>query len=129
MEVIPRFNFPAIFLERIIRSDLPTNLLAIARRSESDFEGNQNTILIQNSMTETSLRSVALGSSDDAVIVKKDIKASLGPLSPSTGELNANWGIFGKSCPIDRPCMVDEVHLRRFDGLLVLTSAITVHHH
>ncbi|XP_073294924.1 uncharacterized protein [Primulina huaijiensis] len=118
VEVIPRFNFPAIFLERIIRSDLPTNLRAIARRSESDFEGNQNTVLFHNPMNESSLHSLALGSSDDAVIVKKAVKASFGPLFPSTGELNANWGIFGKSCPIDRPCMVDEVHLRRFDGLL-----------
>lgn len=118
VEVIPRFNFPAIFLERIIRSDLPTNLRAIARRSESDFEGNQNTVLSQNSVNESSLHSLALGSSGDAVIVKKDVKASFVPFFPSTGELSGNWGIFGKSCPIDRPCMVDEVHLRRFDGLL-----------
>ncbi|XP_073150472.1 uncharacterized protein [Henckelia pumila] len=115
VEVIPRFNFPAIFLERIIRSDLPINLRAIACRSESDFEGNQSTVLSQNSLSESSVYPLALGSSDGAVIVKN---ASFGPLSPSTGELSTNWGIFGKSCPIDRPCMVDEVHLRRFDGLL-----------
>ncbi|KZV47585.1 hypothetical protein F511_12854 [Dorcoceras hygrometricum] len=123
VDVIPRFNFPAILLERIIRSDLPINLRAIACRSESDFEGNQNTVLSQNSLNVSSLHDLALGSSDGAVISKKDIKenyvkASFGPLSPSTGELSSNWGIFGKSCPIDRPCMVDEVHLRRFDGLL-----------
>ncbi|KAG6384092.1 hypothetical protein SASPL_156115 [Salvia splendens] len=95
VNVIPRFNFPAIFLERIIRSDLPVNLLALACRSESSFEGNQNEDVKENF-----------------------VKAAFGPLSPSTGELTCNWGIFGKSCPLDRPCLVDEVHLRRFDGLL-----------
>jgi hypothetical protein len=29
------------------------------------------------------------------------------------------WGIYGNACRIDKPCVVDEIHLRRFDGLLV----------
>lgn len=128
VNVIPRFNFPAIFLERIIRSDLPVNLQALACRSESNFEGNQN-ILSQNT---PSLQSLTLGSVETEIatpvtdkvtggdVKEKYVKATFGPLSPATGELNSNWGIFGKSCPLDKPCMVDEVHLRRFDGLLVI---------
>uniref|UniRef100_A0A0E0GW55 Coenzyme Q-binding protein COQ10 START domain-containing protein n=1 Tax=Oryza nivara TaxID=4536 RepID=A0A0E0GW55_ORYNI len=41
VNVIPRFNFPAIFLERIIRSDLPVNLGALACRAENIYLGNQ----------------------------------------------------------------------------------------
>ncbi|KAL3844780.1 hypothetical protein ACJIZ3_002183 [Penstemon smallii] len=124
VNVIPRFNFPAIFLERIIRSDLPVNLHALARRSESDFEGNQN-IDSQGSSNASSLHSLTLGSEkiNGAIALKNDIKetytkSTFGPLSPPTVELNSNWGIFGKSCPLDRPRVVDEVHFRRFDGLL-----------
>lgn len=131
VNVIPRFNFPAIFLERIIRSDLPVNLQAVACRSESHFEGSQSTSIYQGSSNSSPLHSLALGvkEKDGATAVKdkasigdteeKFVKSAFGPLSPSTAELNTNWGIFGKSCPLDKPCMVDEVHLRRFDGLLV----------
>lgn len=46
--------------------------------------------------------------------------ASFGNVSPAPSiEHNSKWGVFGKVCRLDRPCMVDEVHLRRFDGLLV----------
>ncbi|KAL2532833.1 hypothetical protein Adt_06184 [Abeliophyllum distichum] len=128
VNVIPRFNFPAIFLERIIRSDLPVNLQALACRSESDFEGNQNILISQGSLS-TSLDSLPLQSVEingatsmnkhsTGDIDDKIVKATFGPLSLSTGELNSNWGVFGKSCQLDKPCMVDEVHLRRYDGLL-----------
>ncbi|XP_042031646.1 uncharacterized protein LOC121778369 [Salvia splendens] len=124
VNVIPRFNFPAIFLERIIRSDLPVNLLALACRSESSFEGNQSVVSLSTLPSqalhlggeETEVAS-ALNNKDEDV-KENFVKAAFGPLSPSTGELTCNWGIFGKSCPLDRPCLVDEVHLRRFDGLL-----------
>lgn len=125
VNVIPRFNFPAIFLERIIRSDLPVNLLALACRSESSFEGNQSVVSLNTLPSqalhlggeETEVAS-ALNNKDED-IKENFVKAAFGPLSTSTGELTSNWGIFGKSCPLDRPCLVDEVHLRRFDGLLV----------
>lgn len=29
------------------------------------------------------------------------------------------WGGVGKTCKLGKPCAVDEVHLRRFDDLLV----------
>ncbi|GER38092.1 cyclase/dehydrase family protein [Striga asiatica] len=117
VNVIPTFNFPAIFLERIISSDLPVNLQALAFRSETDFKGNLNTVS-QGSLNQHSLYcgSTKIEGSTSQGIKDKFVKAAL---PSSTGELNSHWGIFGKSCPLDRPCMVDEVHLRRFDGLLV----------
>ncbi|GFP90629.1 hypothetical protein PHJA_001207000 [Phtheirospermum japonicum] len=121
VNVIPTFNFPAIFLERIIRSDLPVNLQALACRSESNFEGSSNTSslnFLSLGTTETETSESVRNEVTAGVIKEKFVKATFGPLSPSTGELNSNWGMFGKTCPLNRPCMVDEVHLRRFDGLL-----------
>uniref|UniRef100_A0A804M706 Coenzyme Q-binding protein COQ10 START domain-containing protein n=1 Tax=Zea mays TaxID=4577 RepID=A0A804M706_MAIZE len=37
--------------------------------------------------------------------------------SPSS-ELISKWGVYGNICRIDKPCVVDEIHLRRFDGML-----------
>ncbi|GAA0157833.1 hypothetical protein LIER_15012 [Lithospermum erythrorhizon] len=129
VSVIPRFSFPAIFLERIIRSDLPVNLQALACRAECDFEGSQRLLTTENP-TGASVASVSKNSIniDDAVVSAsklnkeelkgKFIKSTFGPLSPCTSEVNCNWGIYGQVCNLDRPCIVDEVHLRRFDGLL-----------
>ncbi|KAJ8755613.1 hypothetical protein K2173_022208 [Erythroxylum novogranatense] len=106
VNVIPRFNFPVIFLERIIRSDLPVNLQALACRAERDFVGIQKEATTEIGMSKTMIASPGLSPS-----------SSTGP-TPSSSELSSNWGVFGKVCRLDRPCMVDEVHLRRFDGLL-----------
>lgn len=121
LNVIPRFNFPLIFLEKIVKSDLPINLHALAWRSECNFEGSLDTLPLQSLHLESEETEVvmALKNNDTSRDIKENIvKAAFGPLSPSTGELNTTWGIFGKSCSLDRPRMVDEVHLRRFDGLL-----------
>lgn len=129
--MIPRFNFPAIFLERIIRSDLPVNLRALACRSERTFDGNQEIAFTQNSLDRTSTAvsrsfqidgDVALDGKDNLspTEFKNGFSVSnFGPLTPSLGESNIKSGILGKTCSLDRHCMVDEVHLRRFDGLLV----------
>ncbi|XP_062012295.1 uncharacterized protein LOC133728877 [Rosa rugosa] len=129
VNVIPRFNFPAIFLERIIRSDLPVNLRALACRSEKAFEGGKK-IAIEESSKSSMTNGVtsSLQKDMDGSLCEKDytlneFKANLpGPtaksLPPASSELNSNWGVFGKVCRLDRPCLVDEVHLRRFDGLL-----------
>lgn len=50
---------------------------------------------------------------------KEGSVSSFGPLTSSSSESNSKWGVYGKVCKLDRHCMVDEVHLRRFDGLLV----------
>lgn len=128
VNVIPRLNFPAIFLERIIRSDLPVNLQALASRAEKTFGENQNAS-VKESILGTSM-AVTPGNGIEGAIPETD-KLSRGDLEdgyatssficvpPSSSELSSNWGVFGKVCNLDRPCIVDEVHLRRFDGLLV----------
>ncbi|XP_022750866.1 uncharacterized protein LOC111299726 [Durio zibethinus] len=129
VSVIPRFNFPAIFLERIIRSDLPVNLRALACQAEKNFHGNQK-MSIAKDLVRTSLPVLSSPGMDwDGALLRKEkppsldlresyASSNLGPLLPSSSDLNSNWGVYGKVCRIDRPCMVDEVHLRRFDGLL-----------
>lgn len=129
VNVIPRLNFPAIFLERIIRSDLPVNLQALACRAERTFGENQNAPVTDTVLVTTSM-ATSPGIRIDNAISEKD-KLSPGDLedgyatssfvrvSQSSSELSSNWGVFGKVCNLDRPCIVDEVHLRRFDGLLV----------
>ena len=131
LNVIPTFNFPAIFLERIISSDLPVNLQAMACRAESTFKNSQNSLTdeappvttLADSFTSTSsdVSGVASDKNDfpTGELKEKLLKATLSPLSPAKSELSSNWGVFGKVCKLDKPCMVDEVHLRRFDGLLV----------
>ncbi|XP_045823404.1 uncharacterized protein LOC123916092 [Trifolium pratense] len=130
VNVIPRFNFPAIFLEKIIRSDLPVNLRALAYRVERNVLGNQKLPLPEDDLHKKSL--VINGSSvkkingslleNDKLAAGEDkegLDTSIsGSLPTSSSELNCNWGIFGKVCSLDKPCVVDEVHLRRFDGLL-----------
>ncbi|KAK4264669.1 hypothetical protein QN277_025813 [Acacia crassicarpa] len=130
VNVIPRLNFPAIFLEKIIRSDLPVNLRALACRVERNLLGNQ-----RSSMPEDYLNkySVSINGSTGKKIngtfhesdqlssggSKDGLAGSLsGSLPVASSEVNNNWGVFGKVCRLDKPCVVDEVHLRRFDGLL-----------
>lgn len=127
--VVPRFNFPAIFLERIIRSDLPVNLRAVACRAERNFEENQKTIVKMNGMSTTfrTLYASSLGRFGSASEIetlpnkfKEDHDKPRGAtLSATSTEVNAKWGIYGKACRLHNQCMVDEIHLRRFDGLLV----------
>lgn len=140
--MIPRFNFPAIFLERIIRSDLPVNLRALAYRAERNFVGYQKLPVSENHLRKTyaaingsSVKKIngalsesfkkmngALCESDKLPPAenKKEIATSVsGSMLTSSSEVRSNWGVFGKVCRLDRPRMVDEVHLRRFDGLLV----------
>ncbi|XP_041016494.1 uncharacterized protein LOC121259070 [Juglans microcarpa x Juglans regia] len=130
VNVIPRFSFPAIFLERIIRSDLPVNLQALACRAERNVEGMKNVTLSGNASAQTSMCVVSsLDKNLDGTLCEMDklslgefkerfAGSNVGPLSPTSSEPNSNWGVFGKVCRLDRPCLVDEVHLRRFDGLL-----------
>lgn len=62
----------------------------------------------------------SIGPDLDNKVQPRDItSADAGQLPVSSTELTSNWGVFGKVCRLDRPCVVDEVHLRRLDGLLV----------
>lgn len=122
MNVIPRYNFPAIFLERIIRSDLPVNILAVADRAER----NSNETILKL-VSDAPLPSAFCAPSDSNIsqlsnsltekekLISSELKDNYANLCFG---VNRNWG-FGKVCNLDKPCMVDEVHLRRYDGLLV----------
>lgn len=129
--MIPRFSFPAIFLERIIRSDLPVNLQALACRAERNVEGMKNATFTGNASAQKYMCAVSLLHKNlDGTLCEMDklslgefkerfAGSNVGSMPPTSSELNSNWGVFGKVCRLDRPCLVDEVHLRRFDGLLV----------
>ncbi|XP_040378572.1 uncharacterized protein LOC102700516 [Oryza brachyantha] len=123
VNVIPRFNFPAIFLERIIRSDLPVNLRALACRAENIYLGNQRHGTAKFSGAGSRFHNFRNATTEnDAISLNKFKEASPsglgGVLSSPPSELNSKWGVYGNVCRLDRPCVVDEIHLRRFDGLL-----------
>ncbi|KAJ4749091.1 polyketide cyclase/dehydrase/lipid transporter [Rhynchospora pubera] len=110
VNVIPRFNFPAILLERIIRSDLPINLKALAFWAEKKCGEiiNANDAAIDPKVPVSGLKDLS------------DIERLNGGADLKTDDSlsGKKWGIYGNTCSIDRPCVVDEIHLRRFDGLL-----------
>ncbi|KAG8061708.1 hypothetical protein GUJ93_ZPchr0003g18640 [Zizania palustris] len=122
VNVIPRFNFPALFLERIIRSDLPVNLGALACRSENIYLGNQRNGTAKFSGAGSRFHNFRNATIDNDLISSskfKEVPSGFGGVlaSPSS-ELDSKWGVYGNVCRLDRPCVVDEIHLRRFDGLL-----------
>jgi hypothetical protein len=112
VNVTPRLLFPAAFVEQIIKSDLPINLRAIANRAEESV----------NILRGAGSAQLNEGSSAP-VAVKEGAKL---------GERGYSWGAIGLTCKIGKPCIVDEVHLRRFDDLLEngvhrrVVAAITV---
>ncbi|CAN6439259.1 unnamed protein product [Victoria cruziana] len=130
LNVIPRFNYPAIFIERIVRSDLPVNLQAIAfqterRRGVSKREVIDESILGENFKAPVLSHHIhRLPSSENSEPSSSDsrstlTKCSLGAmLSPTFEESNCSWSVYGKVCRLDRICMADEVHFRRCDDLL-----------
>lgn len=124
--MIPKYNFPAILVERIISSDLPVNLQALAWRAEN-FENQREPITENIAKIIAPLKHIILDTNGPTTEEKKEspeeVKeiyptSNFGHLPPSSIELNSNWGVFGKFCKLERP-VVDEVHLRRFDELLV----------
>ncbi|CAE6092073.1 unnamed protein product [Arabidopsis arenosa] len=118
VNVIPRFNFPAIFLERIIRSDLPVNLRAVARQAEKIYKDCGKPSIIEDLLGRISSQPApSHGVEFESLATERSVASSVGSLAHSN-ELNNNWGVYGKVCKLDKPCTVDEVHLRRFDGLL-----------
>ncbi|KAI0519657.1 hypothetical protein KFK09_007111 [Dendrobium nobile] len=132
VSVIPRFNLPAIFLERIIRSDLPVNLQAVACRAEKCIEDGQFSPLTVNGVGSSlppTIPSRTMNFSGDLwetdILSSEMLKETYGGhtfvsvRSSSNHDYNSKCGVFGKVCRLDsRSCMADEVHLRRFDGLL-----------
>nr|CAB3497540.1 unnamed protein product [Digitaria exilis] len=127
VNVIPRFNFPAIFLERIIRSDLPVNLRALACRAEKIYLENQSSgsgkisdvdSKLSSSSSQLKLHSTAIETISSKFKEAPPTTGARSVLPSPSSELISKWGVYGNACRIDRPCVVDEIHLRRFDGLL-----------
>nr|CAB3492538.1 unnamed protein product [Digitaria exilis] len=127
VNVIPRFNFPAIFLERIIRSDLPVNLRALACRAEKIYLENQSCgsgtfsgvdSKLSSSSSQLKLHSTAIETISSKFKEAPPTTGARSVLPSPSSELIGKWGVYGNACRIDRPCVVDEIHLRRFDGLL-----------
>ena len=133
--MIPRFNFPAIFLERIIRSDLPVNLRALASRAEKIYLENQrcgsrkfSAMDSKPSSTSSQLKfhSTAIETTSSKFKEAPPTAGVSSVLPSPSSELISKWGVYGTACRIDRPCVVDEIHLRRFDGLLVIYYACVI---
>ncbi|KAL9268154.1 hypothetical protein AKJ16_DCAP16876 [Drosera capensis] len=89
------------------------------KRAESNLEGVEKLPATRTSKTEAALD---VGADGVEFLFKDDSKLALGErkksLVPQTAHLSSAWVVFGKTCNIDNPCMVDEIHLRRYDGLL-----------
>ncbi|KAG0613518.1 hypothetical protein M758_6G109300 [Ceratodon purpureus] len=98
VNVTPRLLFPAAFVEQIIKSDLPINLRAIANRVEEGLS------ILQGAGYAQSNEGLS-----PPVALKERAKL---------GERRYSWGAIGSTCQVGKPCVVDEVHLRRFDDLL-----------
>lgn len=108
--MILRFNFPAIFLERLIRSDLPVNLQALAYRADRNFMGYHKLPLPKNHLQRSSVAingsffkktNGALSESDKKPIAdnQREIARSVSDSFPSSSsEVSSNWGVFGKLC-------------------------------
>ncbi|RLN41713.1 uncharacterized protein C2845_PM01G25560 [Panicum miliaceum] len=127
VNVVPRFNFPAIFLERIIRSDLPVNLRALASRAEKIYLENQrfcstkvSAVYSKPSSTSSQLKfhSAAIETTSSKFKEAPPTSGVSSVLPSPSSELISKWGVYGNACRIDKPCVVDEIHLRRFNGLL-----------
>lgn len=125
VNVIPRFNFPAIFLERIIRSDLPVNLRALACRAEKIYLENQGCGSRKFSVEDlkpsytSQLNNFHSTTVETSKFKQAPPRSGVSSVLPSpSSELISKWGVYGNICRIDKPCVVDEIHLRRFDGML-----------
>jgi hypothetical protein len=148
VNVAPKLLFPAPLVERIIRADLPVNLRAMAERAEADSATLSNiptflapslkgaSLTFQSFLknlgagkpTSKTLSAPAMtGFTLDPQSLEKELASSRDGLSVPVGlkeltrwvDRDHQWGVLGRACKVGRPCTVDEVHLRRFDDLLV----------
>lgn len=148
VNVTPRLLFPAAFVERIIRADLPTNLRAMAARAEGCTTLSQGSTYVPSSATvPLLLPSSVLKKMEDGNLAVHSAGGStlVAPQQLSDDESTSSsvcgglkekatwserdyiWGGVGKTCKLGKPCAVDEVHLRRFDDLLVSAVNFLLH--
>ncbi|KAL4561350.1 hypothetical protein LXL04_033515 [Taraxacum kok-saghyz] len=110
INVIPNFNLTAIFMERIIRSDLPVNLLALARRSERNFKGNENiTTKVHSGSTTIDIDSKIDKNTPSVDMKENESSSSFSPLAKPPAEINNNWGVFDTCTPY----LMAETKIRR----------------
>eukprot|EP00249_Psilotum_nudum_P020846 c27871_g1_i2 orf=79-2469(+) len=147
VNVIPRLFFPAAFVQRVIQSDLPVNLHALAERAERDSLSELNASVPQKehqsiASFSSNVDITKIGSDASAVFAqnKQFIETSRQLNSNNNSQGNrvhtipvkymgkkglgglcemGNYTVkFGKACNLDRQCVADEIHFRRFDDLL-----------
>lgn len=148
VNVTPRLLFPAAFVERIIRTDLPTNLRAMAARAEGCTTLSQGSTYVPSSPTVPLLLPLSLLKKTEdgnlevhfaggsTLVAPQQLSSDESTSSSVCVELKEKtswserdymWGGVGKSCKLGKPCAVDEVHLRRFDDLLVSAVNFLLH--
>ncbi|KAG6557986.1 hypothetical protein Mapa_000165 [Marchantia paleacea] len=146
VSVTPKLFFPAPFVERIIRADLPVNLSALAQRAESDPSDWQRSVplpkpklkptpspirsflnklsspnFVQRFPVESIKTALQFPSLIERVGVDAVQRSLLNSKEDETSTWNTReprWGASSRACTMERPCSVDEVHLRRLDDLL-----------
>nr|ATG70999.1 HCF145 [Hesperocyparis macrocarpa] len=114
VNVIPRFNFPAIFVERIIRKDLPLNLQSVAARAEAKSGSICKDVKALYHEIDHMSESAEVKDNQSISTLDYLCRISINDLANAWN----NWVTTGQRCSLDRPCIVDEVHLRRLDDLL-----------
>ncbi|XP_059067601.1 uncharacterized protein LOC131029727 [Cryptomeria japonica] len=114
VNVIPRFNFPAIFVERVIRKDLPLNLQSVAARAEAKSKALSKEVKSLCHEIDHTLESAEVQENQSISTLENLCRISINDLANAWN----NWVTSGQTCSLDRPCVVDEVHLRRLDDLL-----------
>lgn len=148
VSVTPKLFFPAPFVERIIRADLPVNLSALAQRAESDPSDWQRSLalpkpklkptpspirsflnklsspnFVQRFPVESIKTALQFPSLIERIGVDAVQRSLLNSKEDETSTWNSReprWGASSRACTMERPCSVDEVHLRRLDDLLVI---------
>ncbi|KAL2631523.1 hypothetical protein R1flu_016209 [Riccia fluitans] len=143
VSVIPKLFFPAPFVERIIKADLPINLSALAQRAEADPSNWQrvelpprrknkptpsplrsflNKLSSPNFAQQFPLESIKAALQFPSLIERIGVDAIQRTLLSSREDEMSNWsprwGSSSKKSTLERPYAVDEVHLRRLDDLL-----------
>ncbi|KAL3689399.1 hypothetical protein R1sor_015708 [Riccia sorocarpa] len=140
VSVIPKLFFPAPFVERIIKADLPINLSALAQRAETDPSEWQrvelrpprrkpkptpsplrsflNKLSSPNFVQRFPLESIKSALQFPSFIERSGVDAIQRTLLNSREDEMSKWGSSSRTSTLDRPCAVDEVHLRRLDDLL-----------
>ncbi|KAH7282408.1 hypothetical protein KP509_35G029500 [Ceratopteris richardii] len=98
VNVVPKIIFPTALVESIIKSDLPKNLCAIAKRAEAE-DYHKSPCFSDNHTLAWASKVQGHG-------------------NVTMGGVDLQQSALGRTCRLDNNCMVDEIHFRRLDDLL-----------